>query len=97
VAERVAMPTVETEVRHRTRPLPRFRVILHNDDINTFEHVIAAILQLTPLGLPEAETRTVEAHMSGVALLLATHQERAELYVEQFASLSLKVTCEPEA
>jgi len=28
--------------------------------------------------------------------LLVTHKERAELYVEQFASFTLTVTCEPD-
>lgn len=76
--------------------LPRYRVILHNDDVNTFEHVIAAIRKLTPLTHEEAVQRTLEAHETGCSLLLVTHQERAELYVEQFASLNLTVTCEPE-
>jgi ATP-dependent Clp protease adapter protein ClpS len=37
---------------------------------------------------------TIEAHETGVALLLVTHKERAELYCEQFRSKSLKVTME---
>ncbi len=80
----------------QTRVLPPYRVILHNDDVNTFEHVILAILKLTPLKEPEAVARTIEAHETGSALLLVTHKERAELYVEQFASKKLTVTCEPE-
>ena len=89
-------PVVETQVQQRTRQLPPWRVLLHNDDVNSFEHVILAILQLTPLSQKEAVQRTLEAHEAGIALLLTTHRERAELYVEQFASLSLTVTCEPE-
>jgi ATP-dependent Clp protease adaptor protein ClpS len=85
----------ETSVEQDTRVLPPHRVILHNDDVNTFEHVIRTILKLTPLKEPEAVARTIEAHESGSSLLLVTHKERAELYVEQFASRSLTVTCEP--
>ncbi|GAG05515.1 unnamed protein product, partial [marine sediment metagenome] len=44
----------------------------------------------------EAIEKTIEAHETGVSLLLVTSKERAELYVEQFASLSLTVTCEPD-
>ncbi len=76
--------------------LPPFKVLLHNDDKNTFEHVIKAILQLTPVELDEAVKRTIEAHETGVSLLLVTHRERAELYVEQFASLSISVTIESD-
>lgn len=94
MAENVAQP--ETKVEERTCHLPPYRVILHNDDVNTFEHVIHAILKLTPLKEPEAVKCTIEAHETGTSLLLVTHKERAELYVEQFASLSLTVTCEAD-
>ena len=86
----------ETLVGQETRQLPPFRVILHNDDVNTFEHVIVSIRRLMPLTLQEAVERTLEAHETGSALLLVTHKERAELYVEQFASVKLTVTAEPD-
>ena len=79
----------------KPRQLPPYRVLLHNDDVNTFEHVIKSIVRLTPVQPKEAVVRAIEAHETGVALLLVTHLERAELYVEQFASLSLTVTIEP--
>ncbi len=53
------------------------------------------ICQLTPLGWKQAILTMLEAHSSGVALLLVTHKERAELYAEQFATFKLKVTIEP--
>ena len=87
----------ETVVGQETQQLPPFRVILHNDDVNTFEHVIASIHRLTPLTLQEALERTLEAHETGQSLLLVTHRERAELYVEQFTSLKLTVTAEPDS
>jgi ATP-dependent Clp protease adaptor protein ClpS len=95
VPEKAAQPEVVAE--KRVQQLPPYRVILHNDDVNTFEHVIAAIVKLTPLTMDEAVARTIEAHENGCSLLLVTHRERAELYVEQFTSLSLTVTCEPGA
>jgi ATP-dependent Clp protease adaptor protein ClpS len=80
----------------KPRQLPLFRVILHNDDENTMEHVIASIVMLTPLNEQDAIQRMMEANDTGCALLLVTHKERAELYVEQFQSLSLTVTIEPD-
>ena len=82
--------------RPRPKLLPPYKVLLHNDDVNDFEHVILSILKLTPLEVEQAVDRALEAHESGVALLLVTHQERAELYVEQFASVGLTVTHEPD-
>lgn len=88
--------TAEPKQDQATRRLPPYRVILHNDDVNAFDHVILTILQLTPLTEAEAVQRTLEAHETGSALLLVTTKERAELYVDQFASRSLTVTAEPD-
>ena len=79
----------------KPKKLPPFKVLLHNDDVNTVEHVIHSILKVTTLQPQEALLRTLEAHESGVALLLVTHLERAELYREQFATFNITVTAEP--
>src|SRR3954463_6624109 len=75
--------------------LPPWKVLLHNDDKNDILYVVDTIIELTPLKKQDAELRTVEAHQSGVSLLLTTHKERAELYQEQFTSKGLVVTIEP--
>ena len=75
---------------------PPYKVLLHNDDVNDFPYVIRTICRLTTLSAEEAWTRTLEAHESGLSLLLVTHQERAELYQEQFTSAGLTVTIEPD-
>jgi ATP-dependent Clp protease adaptor protein ClpS len=77
------------------KPLPLWKVLLHNDDKNDMEFVVSTVMEITPLGKQDAKLRTVEAHETGVALLLTTHKERAELYQEQFTSKGLVVTIEP--
>lgn len=77
------------------KPLPPYKVLLHNDDVNPMDHVVRAILELTPLRRLEAIRVMFEAHRRGLALVLTTHKERAELYREQFASKRLVVTIEP--
>ena len=77
------------------QPLPPWKVLLHNDDKNGMDFVILTIMELTPLNEQDAKQRTIEAHKSGVALLLTTHRERAELYADQFQSKGLTVTIEP--
>ena len=79
----------------RVDQLPPYRVLLHNDEVNDFVHVIETICDLTPLSPHRATVVTMEAHKAGVALVLTTHRERAELYQDQFKSRSLKVTIEP--
>ena len=86
----------EVAVERRCQQLPPFRVVLHNDDVNTFDHVIVTIVKLTPLEPTQAVERTLEAHETGCSTLLSTNRERAELYVEQFTSAGLIATCEPD-
>src|SRR5437867_2514938 len=77
------------QTRPKKRPpgfLPQWKVLLHNDDKNSIDFVIVTIVELTPLNQQEAELRTEEANETGVALLLTTHKEKAELYQEQFQS-----------
>ena len=75
--------------------LPPWKVLLHNDDKNSQDYVVSTIMQLTSLNEPDAQLRMKEADKTGVALLLTTHKERAELYQEQFTSKGLVVTIEP--
>lgn len=74
--------------------LPPWKVLLHNDDVNDMVFVVTTIVSLTPLNQDLAVNRTLEAHQRGVSLLLTTHRERAELYLEQFQSKGLTVSIE---
>jgi ATP-dependent Clp protease adaptor protein ClpS len=76
--------------------LPPWKVLLHNDDKNSGQFVTTTIVELTPLNEQEAELRMQEADKTGVALILVTHKERAELYKDQFESKGLTVTIEPD-
>jgi ATP-dependent Clp protease adapter protein ClpS len=87
----------------RTRPmpnrvdrLPMWKVLLHNDDVNEIGYVVETIIELTCLRPQQALLQTLEADRSGVALLMSTHRERAELLHEQFMSKRLTVTIEPD-
>ena len=97
VGTAVAAPPAKKPAPAKPKPkrLPPYNVLLHNDDVNTVEHVIHSILRITTLAPQDALLRTLDAHETGVALLLSTHRERAELYVEQFAACRITVTAEP--
>ena len=75
--------------------LPPWKVLLHNDDVNTVDDVVVSLLELTPLNESAAIKCTLEADREDVALVLVTHKERAELYVEQFKTRKITVTIEP--
>lgn len=79
----------------RTGFLPPYRVLLHNAERADMLDVIEALVDLTPLDVQRATSVMLEAHTAGVALVLVTHQERAELYVDQFQAKEMRVTIEP--
>ncbi len=91
---RTKRPT-STRSQPRTRSLPPYKVLLHNDHVNEFSYVVRTVIELTRMNRVEAQQRTLEAHCTGLSLLLVTHKERAELFVEQFASKGITVTIEP--
>lgn len=82
-------------VKPTPKQLPPYRVLLHNDDEIEMPHVVMSLVELTPLDTARSTIVMLEAHNTGVALILVTHKERAELYQEQLRSKGLKVTIEP--
>ncbi|MBM3977854.1 MAG: ATP-dependent Clp protease adaptor ClpS [Planctomycetes bacterium] len=86
----------------RTRQEPRWRVVLHNDDVTTMEFVVQLLVSLFHKSEPDAVKLMLEVHHRGAAVVEWTHRERAELYVEQVRSLArarrfpLCATAEPE-
>ena len=76
--------------------LPKFKVLLHNDDINDLDFVVDTIMELAAVSQQAAVQIAVEADTHGLAMILVTHKERAELYTEQFASKGLTTTMEPQ-
>ena len=100
--DQVGTTTLAAPVKKPARParkpkqLPPYKVLLHNDEVNTFDHVIRSVVELAALAPEEAIIKAIEAHETGVSLLLVTHLERAELYVDQFATKKITVTTEPD-
>ncbi|HLZ71250.1 MAG TPA: ATP-dependent Clp protease adapter ClpS [Dehalococcoidia bacterium] len=93
----VSTPDIEERTTTTTVLLPPWRVMLHNDDYNSMEHVVYALLltvqSLTP---DEATAIMFEAHSEGVALVIVTPKERAEFYRERLEQFGLTSTIEPD-
>ena len=83
------------DARPERRELPRCKVVLHPDPVNDLMFVVRCVMELTRFPRAEATHKMWEAYHSGRSVLLVTYRERAELYVEQFASKGLSVTIEP--
>ena len=77
-------------------PSRRFKVVLHRATDKDLMFVARVVMELTRFGSAEAEFRMWETHHRGRSLVVITHLERAELFVEQFADRGLAATIEPE-
>jgi ATP-dependent Clp protease adaptor protein ClpS len=87
----------EVEVEERTRSLeellPPVTVVLHNDDVNSMDHVVNALLTSVPeLDVERAAEIMLEAHNHGQADVISCPLERAELYRDRLESHGLTAT-----
>jgi len=83
-------------LEQRTANIPLFKVLLHNDEVNSMEHVVHALMNVFKFERSVCERIMLEAHRSGVALCTVEPLEQAELHRDQLASFSLTATIERE-
>ena len=80
------------------KPAPRYRVLLHNDPVNTMEYVVTTLRQVVPsLSEQDAIAVMLEAHNTGVGLVIVCDLEPAEFYSETLKAKGLTSTIEPES
>jgi ATP-dependent Clp protease adaptor protein ClpS len=87
----------EKVVLDRTKLLPPYKVIVHDDDYNEMNDVIFALVKaVTILTMQEAERIMLTAHLTGRAIVVVCPKEVAEYYQERLLSYHLTATIEPE-
>ena len=92
--------SVELQQKSSTvrKPMPKYRVLLHNDDFNPMEHVVETLLKTVPsLSQPQAVNIMMEAHTNGMALVITCALEHAEFYSETLKMNGLSSTIEPDS
>ena len=81
----------------RTKLLPPYKVLIHNDDYNQMDYVIFALLySVNVLSVQEAERIMWTAHLTGQAVVIVCPKEVAEYYQERLLSYNLIATIEPD-
>jgi ATP-dependent Clp protease adapter protein ClpS len=80
----------------RSSELPKYRVVLHNDQEHTFDEVEAALMEVLGLDVNAATDLAIETHLFGKRTVKVTHLEFAELISERLQAEGLAVTVEPE-
>lgn len=89
---------IEKETQRVRKPAPRYRVLLHNDPVNSMEYVVMTLRQVVPsLSEQDAIAVMLEAHNTGVGLVIVCDLEPAEFYSESLKAKGLSSTIEPES
>ncbi|HEY9664107.1 MAG TPA: ATP-dependent Clp protease adapter ClpS [Allocoleopsis sp.] len=85
-------PTVTPEKTSQTvkQTYPNFKVIVLNDDFNTFQHVAECLVKYIPgMTGDRAWELTNQVHYEGQAIVWVGPQEQAELYHQQLSRAGL--------
>ena len=76
---------------------PKYKVLLHNDPVNSMEYVTTTLREVVPqLSEQDAIAIMLEAHNSGVGLVIVCDLEPAEFYSESLKSKGLTSSIEKE-
>ena len=77
---------------------PRYKVLLHNDPVNSMEYVVSTLQQVVPqLSEQDCMAVMLEAHNTGVGLVIVCDIEPAEFYCETLKGKGLTSSIEPES
>ncbi len=90
-----AAPRTDLDEEALLALVPPWRVVLHNDDHNTMEHVVESLVRCVPsLTVEEAAAIMLEAHTEGRATVVECPKEAAEHYRDALESRGLTATIE---
>ena len=90
--------TVLEQTTARERKIsPRYKVLLHDDPVNTMEYVVKILRQVVPkLSDQDAISIMLEAHNTGIGVVIVCDLEPAEFYSETLKAKGLMSTIEKE-
>ena len=76
---------------------PKYKVLLHNDPVNSMEYVTNTLREVVPqLSEQDAISIMLEAHNNGIGLIIVCDLEPAEFYSESLKSKGISSSIEKE-
>ena len=76
---------------------PKYKVLLHNDPVNSMEYVTVTLREVVPqLSEQDAISIMLEAHNTGIGLVIVCDLEPAEFYSESLKSKGISSSIERE-
>ncbi len=95
-AQNQTQGTLEAYIIERLLTLPKYHIILHNDDTHDMLFVVAALLRIIPsLSRAAAFEIMLRAHQTGKAIIATMPRETAEFYCGELKNTGLQATIEP--
>ena len=89
---------LEKQTERIRKQSPHYKVLLHNDPVNSMEYVVVTLQQVVPqLSEQDAMAVMLEAHNPGVGLVIVCDLEPAEFYCETLKAKGLTSTLEQES
>jgi ATP-dependent Clp protease adaptor protein ClpS len=91
-------PARDFDPEFLTRRLPPHKVVVHNNDYNTFDEVIRILIKAVPgMSYDRAAALANEIHTTGAAVPYVGPKEQAEAVAAVIRTIGIKVTVEPDA
>ena len=88
---------IDREVQRVRKLSPKYKVLLHNDPVNSMEYVTISLREVVPqLSEQDAIAIMLEAHNTGVGLVIVCDLEPAEFYSESLKSKGISSSIEKE-
>ena len=89
--------TLEKNPAELKKRSPKYKVLLHNDPVNSMEYVTISLREVVPqLSEQDAISIMLEAHNTGVGLVIVCDLEPAEFYSESLKSKGISSSIERE-
>ena len=89
---------IDREVQRVRKVSPKYKVLLHNDPVNTMDYVVESLRQVVPqLSEQDALNIMLETHNTGIGLVIVCDLEPAEFYSESLKAKGLTSTIELES
>lgn len=82
----IVQPAPTLREHTKVKRQPPYAVVLHNDDLNGFDHVIDVLRKVFNYDYPKAFQLTLEAHNTGRSIVWTGSLEVAELKADQVRS-----------
>ena len=88
---------IEKKANELKNKSPKYKVLLHNDPVNSMEYVTISLREVVPqLSEQDAIAIMLEAHNTGVGLVIVCDLEPAEFYSESLKSKGISSSIEKE-